>query len=53
MRTLFNDGILHWIKTFQPQWIYENMMFCHGTPDSNYTYLTEQVTPDGAVSRSP
>jgi putative phosphoesterase len=51
-RPLLNQSILEWLGTFHKQWVYENMLFIHGSPHSNHAYLMEKVTPDGMVPKS-
>ncbi|PZD96061.1 YfcE family phosphodiesterase [Paenibacillus sambharensis] len=53
VKPLMNDSILSWIRTCLPTWQYEDILFCHGTPDSNSTYLVEEVTDQGAIAKSP
>lgn len=40
--------ITEWLRSFRTAWVYEDLLFCHGTPSSDETYLLEEVTPDGA-----
>lgn len=50
-RPLLSKLMLEWLGTFHKQWVYENMLFIHGSPHSNHAYLLEKVTPDGMESK--
>lgn len=38
-----------WLSSLEESAEVEGLIFCHGTPDSDTTYLTETVEPDGHV----
>ena len=38
-----------WLSTLEETAEFEGLIFCHGTPDSDTTYLAETVEPDGRV----
>jgi putative phosphoesterase len=38
-----------WLSSLEESAEVEGLIFCHGTPDSDTTYLTETVEPDGRV----
>lgn len=38
-----------WLSSLEETAETEGLIFCHGTPDSDTTYLTETVEPDGRV----
>lgn len=42
---------LDWIRTFRKTWVFEDILFCHGTPFSDETYLLEEVTEGGARNK--
>lgn len=49
VKPLLAAEVLQWIKEFHKIWIFEDLLFCHGTPFSNNTYLLEQLE-NGRVS---
>lgn len=51
VKPLLTDAHLEWIRTFRKTWVYEDILFCHGTPFSDDKYLLEEVTENGAVNR--
>ena len=51
-RPLLNEKIMEWLRTFKPQWIYEDILFIHGSPHSNHAYLMEEVGPEGIRQKS-
>ncbi|RIX51520.1 metallophosphoesterase [Paenibacillus nanensis] len=48
VKPLLTQEINGWLRSFRTTWAYEELLFCHGTPFSDETYLLEEVTPDGA-----
>lgn len=38
-----------WLSSLEENIEFEGLIFCHGTPDSDVTYLAETVEPDGRV----
>lgn len=52
VRPLLTDGILHWIESFNRIWVYEDLLFCHGTPFSDERYLLEKVVLGGVQNKS-
>lgn len=52
VRPLLTSGMVDWLRTFKPNWVYEDLFFCHGTPSSDETYLLEVVKPEGAAEKS-
>ena len=32
VKSMLDEETLEWLKTFKRQWIYENILFCHGSP---------------------
>ena len=38
-----------WLNSFEQTVEFEGLIFCHGTPDSDDTYLTETVDADGRM----
>ncbi|CAM4383881.1 metallophosphoesterase family protein [Paenibacillus tarimensis] len=53
VKPLMSPSMLRWIQTYVSTWEYENILFCHGTPDSNDIYLVEEVTDQGAAVKHP
>ncbi|MBW4082418.1 metallophosphoesterase [Paenibacillus sp. S150] len=53
VKPLLTGEIMEWISGFLPTWSYENLLFCHGTPGSNHTYLLEEITPHNKRLKSP
>lgn len=51
-RPLLTQEMIEWIKGFKAQWVYENILFCHGSPDSNSRYLVEEITSVGMVNKT-
>lgn len=51
VKPLLNSEILAWIRTFQRQWIWESLLFCHASPNSNVTYLIEEVGSAGIQNK--
>ncbi|MEF2965344.1 metallophosphoesterase family protein [Paenibacillus sp. M1] len=45
--------IEQWIRSFQDTWVFEDLLFCHGTPFSNSEYLVEEVNEQGVRYKSP
>ena len=52
VKPLLTPETTEWLQSFKPIWIYEDLLFCHGTPSSDETYLLEEVTANGAVAKS-
>jgi putative phosphoesterase len=48
-----NDTHRAWLATFPATAILDDMFLCHGSPDSDLTYLLEHVGPHGASLASP
>ncbi|MCR8645487.1 metallophosphatase family protein [Paenibacillus sp. N1-5-1-14] len=44
--------IVEWIRSFNKTWVYEDLMFCHGTPYANDQYLLEDVQEYGVKYKS-
>ncbi|MEP7287417.1 MAG: metallophosphoesterase family protein [Chloroflexota bacterium] len=40
---------LHWLEQLPQTYVDDQLVICHGTPDSDETYLLEQVTEHGVV----
>lgn len=51
-KPLLDEEITGWIKKFKDEWIFENVLFIHGSPDSKYNYLTEIVTEHGIMKKN-
>jgi putative phosphoesterase len=49
VRPMINNEIEEWIRTFKDTWVFENILFCHGTPFLNDQYLLEEVNEIGVV----
>jgi putative phosphoesterase len=52
VKPLLNQEMLQWIQSFKKTWIFEDILFCHGTPFADDKYLLEQVTPSGVIEKS-
>lgn len=52
VRPLLTQQMIDWLHSFKPTWVYEDLLFCHGTPSSDETYLLEEVTSEGATEKS-
>lgn len=53
VKPLINKRIEEWIQTFKNTWVFEDLLFCHGTPFLNDQYLLEEVDEDGVRYKSP
>ncbi|MBF4695516.1 metallophosphoesterase family protein [Fusibacter ferrireducens] len=51
-KPLLTPEMLEWLGEFKREWVYENILFCHASPQSNHQYLLEEVTSKGIVSKS-
>lgn len=47
---MINNEIENWIRTFKDTWVFEDILFCHGSPFHNDKYLLEEVNEMGVVS---
>lgn len=52
VKPLLTSDHLDWIRSFRTTWVYEDILFCHGTPFSDEEYLLEEVIDSGAVGKS-
>lgn len=52
VKPLLTNAHLEWIRTFRKTWVFEDILFCHGTPFSDETYLLEEVTEGGAGNKA-
>ena len=48
-----NDVHRAWLATFPATAVLDDMFLCHGSPDSDLTYLLEHVGPNGASLAPP
>ena len=48
-----NDSHRAWLATFPATAVLDDMFLCHGSPDSDLTYLLEHVGPNGASLAPP
>ena len=48
-----NDTHRAWLATFPATAVLDDMFLCHGSPDSDLTYLLEHVGPNGASLAPP
>jgi len=47
-RSQLGQAELDWMATLKPSlWLSEDVLLCHGTPDSDITYFLESVEPGG------
>lgn len=47
VKPLLTQAVIKWLATFQFTWVYNELLFCHGTPFRNDRYLLEEVTEHG------
>ncbi|MNB71715.1 phosphodiesterase [compost metagenome] len=47
VKPLLDAEMEAWITRHQPLWRQDGLLFCHGTPNDNKTYLLEEVTEAG------
>ncbi|ELK41912.1 metallophosphoesterase family protein [Brevibacillus agri] len=52
VKPLLRQDVLDWLRTFRKQWVYEDLLFCHGTPFADDEYLMERVAPYGTDEKS-
>lgn len=52
VKPLLDSELLRWVHSYKSTWKYEDILFCHGTPGSNRTYLLEQATESGIIYKS-
>lgn len=53
VKPMLTKDIEEWLRSFRPNWAYEDLLFCHGTPFSDETYLLEEVGQDGVTEKGP
>lgn len=53
VKPLIDQEIEEWIRSFRNQWVYEDLLFCHGTPFHNDRYLLEEVDGNGVKIKNP
>ncbi|WP_223067377.1 metallophosphoesterase family protein [Paenibacillus caui] len=53
VKPLTNNEIENWIRTFKDTWVFEDILFCHGTPFLNDRYLLEEVDGSGVRYKKP
>ncbi|WP_442951188.1 metallophosphoesterase family protein [Paenibacillus sp. 481] len=52
VKSLLTPQIEHWLRSFKKTYIFEDILFCHGTPFADDVYLLEEVTPFGVIEKS-
>ena len=52
VKPLLGQEVLDWLRTFQKSYVYEDALFCHGTPFADDAYLMERVAPYGTDDKS-
>lgn len=52
VKPLLTQEIIEWIGGFKSKWLFENILFCHASPDSNSHYLLEEVTSTGMLNKT-
>ncbi|WP_435921395.1 metallophosphoesterase family protein [Paenibacillus sp. DYY-L-2] len=52
VKPLLDEEMEEWIRSFRNQWVYEDLLFCHGTPYCNDRYLLEEVDGNGVRVKS-
>lgn len=53
VKPMMNDEITDWIRSFKDTWLFEDLLFCHGTPSLNDQYLLEVVNENGVSYKNP
>ncbi|MFC5472306.1 metallophosphoesterase family protein [Cohnella suwonensis] len=53
VKPMINNEITEWIKSFKETWVFENLLFCHGTPLANNRYLLEEVNESNVGYKQP
>ncbi|MCR2807622.1 metallophosphoesterase family protein [Paenibacillus soyae] len=53
VKPLLTGEIEGWLRSFRQTWAYEDLLFCHGAPASDETYLLEEVGPGGVNEKNP
>jgi predicted phosphodiesterase len=52
VKPLLTQEIHHWIQSFKKTWVFEDLLFCHGTPFADDKYLLDEVSSHGVVEKS-
>lgn len=52
VKPMLTTELLDWIQSFNPTWVFEDLLFCHGTPFSDDNYMLENVLPCGTQGKS-
>lgn len=52
VKRLLTIEIHNWIQSFKKTWVFEELLFCHGTPFVDDEYLLEDVSTCGVVEKS-
>ncbi|UGB28732.1 metallophosphoesterase family protein [Metabacillus sp. B2-18] len=52
MNQILNEEHLDWIKQLPSTVVIDDILLCHGTPDSDEVYLLEEMTEAGGILRS-
>lgn len=52
VKKLLTTEYLNWLKEHPSQYIMEDILFCHGTPDSDEIYLLENMTEEGGILKT-
>lgn len=51
VKPLLTNEILNWIYSFKQSIVFEDLLFCHGTPFSDDRYMLEEVLPSGVQDK--
>ncbi|MEK5254429.1 metallophosphoesterase family protein [Paenibacillus sp. FSL F4-0125] len=52
VKPMLTNEIHDWIRSFNPTWVFEDLLFCHGTPFSDDSYMLEDILPTGVQGKS-
>ncbi|RED59172.1 metallophosphoesterase family protein [Cohnella lupini] len=53
VKPMLDDVIKEWIRSFKDTWVFEDLLFCHGTPLINDQYLLEEVNEFSVSYKNP
>lgn len=51
VKPVLTPEIHDWIQSFKKTWVFEDLLFCHGTPFADDEYLLEEVTTYGVIKK--
>lgn len=53
IKQVLTEEHLNWIKQLPSSVVIDDILLCHGTPDSDEAYLLEEMTEAGGILKSP